>query len=84
MTQESIEPTAVSISKAVATILLASTAWIEQLDIGIRLGGGLLALIVGIRTIRKLHIDYKVNMVNKKLKDLELEEKIKQSLNGKS
>lgn len=83
MTQESLEPTTISISKAVATILLASTPWINQLDFGVRLGGGFLAIVVGVLTIRGLLLNYKIKSVEKRLKDMELEEAIKRSLNGK-
>ncbi len=83
MTQDSIEPTAISIGKALATVLLASTPWIEELDLGVRLGGGVLAIVVGIFTLRGLLLNYKIKSVEKRLKDMELEEAIKRSLNGK-
>ncbi len=83
MTQDSIEPTTISIGRAIATVLLASTTWIDQLDIGVRLGGGILAIIVGIFTLRGLLLNYKIKSVEKRLKEMELEEAIKRSLNGK-
>lgn len=83
MTQDSIEPTTISISKALVTVLLASTAWVEHLDFGVRIGGGVLAIVVGIFTLRGLILTYKVKSVEKRLKDIELEEAIKRSLNGK-
>jgi len=83
MTQDSIEPTTISISKAIATVLLASTPWIQQLDFGVRIGGGVLAIVVGVFTLRGLILNYKIKSVEKRLKDMELEEAIKRSLNGK-
>lgn len=83
MTDQSIEPVTFTIGKSIASILLLSTAWIEPLDIGIRIGGGLLALVVAGLTIRGLLLNYKIKSVEKKLKDMELEEAIKRSLNGK-